>query len=147
MPPYLVKLKVDFYIYSWYNNIMKNLNEKLEKIIEQETMWEMSNFRKKVTGLPVNLSLQIETDEDKKYPHNLPRLKFQNNTADRITSVKDLIPVSIDAKNPRILIDAQYDKQIFKLIQQWIILNYDALMQFWNQEIDEFELKDLLKKV
>jgi hypothetical protein len=110
-------------------------------------MWEMSNFRKKVTGLPVNLSLQIETDEDKKYPHNPPRLKFQNNTSDRITSVKDLIPVSIDAKNPRILIDAQYDKQIFKLIRQWIILNYDALMQFWNQEIDEFELKDLLKKV
>lgn len=123
------------------------LNEELLKRIETEPITEMSNFKKRITGLPVNLSLQIETDEDKQYPHNLPRLKFQNNTADRVTGRTDLIPVSIDKTNPQVLINKPYDTQIFKLVRKWIIANYDALMQFWNQEIDEFELKDLLVKI
>lgn len=123
-------------------------DKELYKLIEhRDKFCEMSNFRKKITGLPVNLSLQIETDEEKNYQHNLPRLKFQNNTADRVTSNADLIPVSIDPFNPQVLVDKKYDRKIFKLVKDWIILNYDSLIKFWNQEIDEFELKDLLLKL
>lgn len=121
------------------------ISDELKHLLQEDLMYEMSNFRKHVTGLPVNLSLQIETDEEKQYQHNLPRLKFQNNTADRVTSKADLIPVSIDRENPEVLIDKPYNKNYFKEVRLWIIRNYDALMQFWNQEIDEFELKDLLK--
>lgn len=128
-------------------NEIKNLNKEIEKFFENEQINEMSNFRKKITGLPVNLSLQIETDDDKKYPHNLPRLKFQNNTSDRITSRSDLIPISIDPKNPKVLINKEYNEEVFKLVQKWIILNYESLIKFWKQEIDEFELKDLLKRI
>lgn len=123
----------------------EDLNEQIKQYIYEETMCEMSNFRKRITKLPVNLSLQIATDEDKQYAHKLPRLKFQNNTSDSITSVSDLIPVSIDKENPQVLIDKPYNNKIFKQVKKWIILNYDALMQFWNQEIDEFELRDKLK--
>ena len=123
----------------------KQISDELKQLLQEDLMYEMSNFRKHVTGLPVNLSLQIETDEEKHYQHNLPRLKFQNNTADRVTSKADLIPVSIDRENPEVLIDKPYNKKYFKEVRLWIIRNYDALMQFWNQEIDEFELKDLLK--
>ena len=121
------------------------ISQKLKELLQEDLMYEMSNFRKCVTGLPVNLSLQIETDEEKQYQHNLPRLKFQNNTADKVTSKADLIPVSIDRENPEVLIDKPYNKNYFKEVRLWIIRNYDALIQFWNQEIDEFELKDLLK--
>ena len=118
----------------------------LKDLLQEDLLYEMSNFRKHITGLPVNLSLQIETDEEKQYQHNLPRLKFQNNNADRVTSKSDLIPVSIDPKDPKVLIDKPYDKKYFKAVRQWIIDHYDLLIQFWNQEIDEFELRDALKQ-
>lgn len=129
------------------NQKIQKLIEDMKLVLEEDTLNEMSNFRKRITGLPVNLSLQIETDDDKKYPHNVPRLKFQNNTADRITSKADLIPMSIDKENPVVLIDKSYDSIIYKQVRQWIIINYDALIQFWKQEIDEFELKDKLIQV
>lgn len=118
----------------------------LKELLNEDLLYEMSNFRKHITGLPVNLSLQIETDEEKQYQHNLPRLKFQNNNSDRITSKSDLIPVSIDPKNPKVLIDKEYNKKYFEEVKKWIIKNYDLLIQFWNQEIDEFELKDKLRE-
>lgn len=129
------------------NQKIQKLIEDMKLVLEEDTLNEMSNFRKRITGLPVNLSLQIETDDDKKYPHNVPRLKFQNNTADRITSKADLIPISIDKENPVVLIDKPYDSIIYKQVRQWIIINYDALIQFWKQEIDEFELKDKIIQV
>ena len=128
------------------NKDTKKLNKELKELLNEDLLYEMSNFRKHITGLPVNLSLQIETDEEKQYQHNLPRLKFQNNNSDRITSKSDLIPVSIDPKNPEVLIDKEYNKKYFEEVKKWIIKNYDLLIQFWNQEIDEFELKDKLRE-
>lgn len=127
------------------NNYFNTVNKQLKELLKEDLLYEMSNFRKHITGLPVNLSLQIQTDEEKQYPHNLPRLKFQNNASDKVTSRADLIPVSIDAHDPKVLIDKPYNKKYFKAVRQWIIDNYEALIRFWNQDIDEFELKELLK--
>lgn len=124
---------------------IKQLNKELKKLLDEDLPYEMSNFRKKITGLPVNLSLQIQTDEEKRYQHNLPRLKFQNNTADTVTSKQDLIPVSIDPINPEVLIDKPYNKKYYRIVRKWIIDHYDLLIKFWNQEIDEFDLKDALQ--
>lgn len=124
---------------------IKQLNKELKKLLDEDLLYEMSNFRKKITGLPVNLSLQIQTDEEKRYQHNLPRLKFQNNTADTVTSKQDLIPVSIDPINPEVLIDKPYNKKYYRIVRKWIIDHYDLLIKFWNQEIDEFDLKDALQ--
>lgn len=124
---------------------INRLNEELKKLLDEDLLYEMSNFRKKITGLPVNLSLQIQTDEEKRYQHNLPRLKFQNNIADTVTSKQDLIPVSIDPINPEVLIDKPYNKKYYKIVREWIINHYDLLIKFWNQEIDEFDLKDALQ--
>ena len=123
-----------------------DITKKLKELLNEDLLHEMSNFRKNVTGLPVNLSLQIQTDEETQYKHNLPRLKFQNNTADKITSRSDLIPISIDPVNPKVLIDKPYEEQYYNAVRQWIINHYDLLIQFWNQDIDEFELKDALTK-
>lgn len=124
---------------------IKQLNEELKKLLDEDLLYEMSNFRKKITRLPVNLSLQIQTDEEKRYQHNLPSLKFQNNTADTVTSKQDLIPVSIDPINPEVLIDKPYNKKYYRIVRKWIIDHYDLLIKFWNQEIDEFDLKDALQ--
>ena len=124
---------------------INQLNEELKKLLDEDLLYEMSNFRKKITGLPVNLSLQIQMDEEKRYQHNLPRLKFQNNTADTVTSKQDLIPVSIDPINPEVLIDKPYNKKYYRIVRKCIIDHYDLLIKFWNQEIDEFDLKDALQ--
>lgn len=124
---------------------IKQLNEELKKLLDEDLLYEMNNFRKKITGLPVNLSLQIQTDEEKRYQHNLPRLKFQNNIADTVTSKQDLIPVSIDPINPEVLIDKPYNTKYYRIVRKWIIDHYDLLIKFWNQEIDEFDLKDALQ--
>ena len=125
---------------------LTDIAKDFKKLLQEDLLYEMSNFRKNITGLPVNLSLQIETDEEKSYKHNKPKLKFQNNNSDRITSRADLIPISIDKTNPEVLIDKPYNKAYYKTVREWIIQNYEALMQFWHQEIDEFELKDKLKR-
>ena len=44
------------------------------------------------------------------------------------------------------LIDKPYEEQYYNAVRQWIINHYDLLIQFWNQDIDEFELKDALTK-
>lgn len=125
---------------------MKEILEELRKLIEQDTLWEMTNLRKFETGLPSNISIQVLYDENRKYPHNMPRIKFQNNTSDRITGVSDLIPVSIEDE-PRVLIDKPYNKKIFKMVKKWIQLNKEGLLKVWNQEMTEFEFLKQMKKL
>lgn len=125
---------------------IKKLNEDLKKLINEDTLWEMSNVRKSRTGLPCNVSIQFQPDNKKKYQHNKPRVKFQNNKADRVTSLSDLIPVSIE-DNPQVLIDVKYDKDIFKQVRKWIILNKDLLLEYWNQNIDDYEFIERMKSL
>ena len=33
---------------------INQLNEELKKLLDEDLLYEMSNFRKKITGLPVN---------------------------------------------------------------------------------------------
>lgn len=125
---------------------MKEILEELRKLIEQDTLWEMTNLRKFETGLPVNVSIQFQPDDKRKYKHNTPRLKFQNNTSDTVTSISDLIPVSIEDE-PRVLIDKPYNKKLFKLVKKWIQLNREGLLKVWNQEMTEFEFLKQMKKL
>ena len=125
---------------------MKEILEELRKLIEQDTLWEMTNLRKFETGLPVNVSIQFQPDNMKKYRYNIPRLRFQNNTSDRVTSYNDLIPTSIE-DNPHVLIDKRYDTKLFKCVKEWIILNKDILLQHWNQDIDSYEFIQQMQKL
>lgn len=125
---------------------MKEILEELRKLIEQDTLWEMTNLRKFETGLPVNVSIQLQPDNMKKYRYNIPRLRFQNNTSDRVTSYNDLIPTSIE-DNPHVLIDKRYDTKLFKCVKEWIILNKDILLQHWNQDIDSYEFIQQMQKL
>lgn len=128
------------------NKDMKEILEELRKLIEQDTLWEMTNLRKFETGLPVNVSIQLQPDNMKKYRYNIPRLRFQNNTSDRVTSYNDLIPTSIE-DNPHVLIDKRYDTKLFKCVKEWIILNKDILLQHWNQDIDSYEFIQQMQKL
>lgn len=117
-----------------------------QECINEDYIWLTTNIRKLETGLPCNISIQVETDDGKKYQHNLPRLKFQNNTFDKITSQSDLIPISI-SDDPVVLISKSYDNKLYKQVRKWILLNKDNLLLVWNQELSEFEFMKIMKKV
>lgn len=125
---------------------MKEILEELKEILAKDTLWEMTNLRKFETGLPANVSIQVLSDENRKYPHNMPRIKFQNNTSDRITGISDLIPVSIEDE-PHVLIDKPYNKKLFRPVKKWIQLNKENLLKVWNQEMTEFEFMKQMRRL
>lgn len=125
---------------------MKETLEELQKLLEQDTLWEMTAIRKNRTGLLCNICIQLQTDDKKKYKHNVPRSRFQNNISDTVTSENDLIPVSIEDE-PRVLTDKPYNKKLFRLVKKWIQLNKENLLKVWNQEMTEFEFMKQMRRL
>ena len=122
---------------------MNNLIEEVKKVLDEDLLFEMSTLKKnRYTKLPVNIWLSIKT----KGKHNKPRLKIQNNKLDTLSSISDLIPVSIEDE-PEILIDKKIkiSNSEIQYIKSWIKLNKENLLKFWNQEIDFEDLIEVLK--
>lgn len=93
---------------------------------------EMSMFRKVDTKLPVNL--WIDEDGERNPEHNLSRLKFQNNTSDRFTGRKDLIPISVD-ENPKILLkkfNPKITAKELQAVQDFISKNREIILKYMN---------------
>lgn len=94
----------------------------------ENQLWNMLILNKQRTGLPVIICISNE-------------IKFFDSYADSIGSNYDLlIPLTVD-KNPDIPIqhklnisNADLDK-----IKQWVIKNYDLLIDLYNGKIDEID--------
>lgn len=121
----------------------KVVKETVRLITESEILLEMSALYKKRTELPINIWVD-DIGAGRNNKHNLPRIKVQNNYADRTS--EDTFSVSI-SKTPEILAgECKLKQKDLKEIFDWIIKNYDVLYKHWNQEIDTDELKELLYK-
>ena len=76
-----------------------------------------------------------------------PRIKIEIDNA--------RIPYLIDNSNPDFLVNEQFKKKLLKhipakklkLLNDWIILNYDTLMQHWNGEISDKMALNALKSI
>lgn len=129
------------FIYNKYDEIFGPLQQAAE---EADRLFEMANLRQSETGLP----MIIWADVDRKGSHNLPRLKVSTSHATRVGDA-DLVSVSIEDK-PIIL---QKDKQgalsspDMKAVSEYIRLNKEALLGYWNGEIGTLDLHAHLKKI
>lgn len=97
-----------------------------------DPIFEMSNLRQDETGLP----MIIWADVNRLGKHNEPRMKVSTSRSTRVAD-GDLIPVSI-SEHPRILEKTKMDAlspNDLKLIGEFVALNKEALMQYWNGEI------------
>lgn len=106
---------------------------------DKEILFEMTNIRKFRTGLPMNIWVDDE-GEYRSVKHNVPRIKFQNNTSDKVQG--DTIPISIDNENPQILtktFKVKLKSSDIEKLKTFIIQNYDELIRIWKQEIDAVE--------
>lgn len=113
---------------------------------DKEILFEMTNLRKKHTGLPMNIWLD-DIGAYRNIKHNVPRIKFQNDKSDKV--LDNTIPISIDKENPQILtktVQLKLPQKDFKKLYDFIKDNYDLLIKFWNQEIDIFEFMSDMKK-
>ena len=125
--------------------------EDIKNVVYTENMLlEMSNIPQRITGLDSIIWIQTN-DSQGTGKHNIPRIKFQNNSGMKIQK-DELIPISI-SDEPEILLKSNdldkiklSNKQI-RAIKLWIIKNRDVLMKYWNDEITTYDAFELLRKV
>jgi hypothetical protein len=89
-----------------YNEFVEDQNyetieELLQTVYTDEMLLEMANISQSTTGLDVIIWVQTNNTQSTG-KHNLPRIKFQNNTATKI-QINELIPISI-SDDPKILL-------------------------------------------
>ena len=87
--------------------------------------------------------------ENNKSRHNkTPSAKFQINTHSNFEPEK-LVEIILSKTDPQIVACSQkieLTSSEIQVLKYWIKSNYDVLMQFWNLEIDAFELGKILYK-
>ena len=89
-----------------YNEFVEDQNyetieELLQTVYTDEMLLGMATISQNTTGLDVIIWVQTNNTQSTG-KHNLPRIKFQNNTATKI-QINELIPISI-SDDPKILL-------------------------------------------
>ena len=127
----------------------ETIDELLQTVYTDEMLLEMANISQHATGLDVIIWVQTNNTQSTG-KHNLPRIKFQNNTATRV-QIHELIPISI-SDDPKILLNNN-DLNKIKIsqaqingIKQWIVKNKEILIDYWQEQITTDELFQKLKK-
>ena len=127
----------------------ETIDELLQTVYTDEMLLEMANISQNTTGLDVIIWVQTNNTQSTG-KHNLPRIKFQNNTATKIQA-NELIPIYI-SDNPNILLKNN-DLNKIKISQaqinelkQWIVKNKEILIDYWKEKITTDELFQKLKK-
>ena len=127
----------------------ETIDELLQTVYTDEMLLEMANISQHATGLDVIIWVQTNNTQSTG-KHNLPRIKFQNNTATRV-QIHELIPISI-SDNPKILLKNNDLNKIkisqaqINAVKQWIVKNQEILINYWQEKITTDELFQKLKK-
>lgn len=109
-----------------------DLKQLLNKAYDKCRMWEMTNLKPEETGLPVIIYVS-----DKGNSQHGPRIKVQNDYSSKVTNDWFSVTIANDAKVPdsqshiKIKVKA---KDIDK-VKQWVRLNRDLLLKYWNGTI------------
>ena len=127
----------------------ETMDELLNTVYTDEMLLEMANISQNTTGLDVIIWVQTNNTQSTG-KHNLPRIKFQNNTATKVQT-NELIPISI-ADEPKILLKndelskIKISKAQINRVIQWIVKNKEILIDYWNEKTTTDELFQKLKK-
>lgn len=104
-------------------------------------IYGMSTLYPSGTGLPVPIWID-DFGKDRNPNYNQPRVKVQNVGGDKV--VDDFFVVSI-SKDPEVLAGTRkIHGKDWKRVRDFISTHYDVLMQHWNREINEDQVKSEL---
>jgi hypothetical protein len=119
---------------------------KEEEILANDThLFEMSNLRKQDTGLPINVYVSSGGSVNKQHR---PRIKVMRTSADKMNPHET---IGIILKKNITLDDVVgYDlisPKTFEAIRRWVHMNYETLVDYWNDEISTVEMIGRIKSL
>lgn len=106
---------------------------------EQDDFFLMANLRQKTTGLP--MVIWVSERGDAKHG---ARIKVSTNHSEKI-DISESVSVSI-TESPEIMAGIGLSNKDFQLVAEFIRLNKELLLDYWNSEIDTADLISDLKK-
>ena len=133
-----------------FKEFSKDLEEKVEyDFTEQDMMTEMANLSKQETDLPMVVWIEVKRPTE----HNKARMKFNNSNSDSLLP-GELVPISIDAENPEILVKQKNTNFKLKIsnkdlesLKKWIKENYEELMKVWDGKQTPIQFGQNMKKL
>jgi hypothetical protein len=120
-----------------------DFNETLSKL-EEAILWEQANFRPKSTGLEMNIFISSGYVEGKMLKHS-PRLKVSKNYNDKFDAYNTFTVTISD--HPEVIGLNDISRKDINSLKEFIKLNKETLLQYWNLEIDTMEMTQQLQKV
>lgn len=145
-----IKLNYDVLMKYWKSEINTDiLTKSLKKLPEPRGMSEdndpddlfhASNLGSETTGIPELKYMWIFV----KIAEHGPRIKAQWGK-----DYKDSVEFTVHKINPKIIEgnESKLTPNLINKIKKWIVLNYDILLQHWNDYIDSSDAIDGLKKI
>ena len=110
-----------------------------------DDLFEMSNIRKSESGLPMNIYVSSGGSVNMRHG---PRIKVMNTSADKFNPNSTIsIILKKDITDDDIIGYQSITADELKKIRQYINLNYDTLLAYWNDEISTTEMATALKKI
>lgn len=111
-------------------------------LLNEEILYEeMSNLRNKETGLPMVVWLQPKTRREQHWA----RIKVSKKYGDKVS--EDLFTITIE-NEPQVVGDTGDIKtNDIKKVIEFVKINKDLLLDFWNDEIAVSDLINGIKKV
>ena len=100
---------------------------------ESDVLFEMANLISKYTGLEYIVWVSVRSNREKHGPRI--KVKIQN----------VFIPVTI-SDEPKVAVSTNLRIPEFRNLQEWIILNKDLLLEYWNCD-GKMDLQELLSKI
>lgn len=110
-----------------------------------DELFEMSNLRKVDTGLPVNI--YVSSGGSTNHQHG-PRLKAMITSSDKFNHNETIsIMLKKDITKDDVIGYGKISNETLNKLRDYINLNYDILMKYWNDEIGTVQMIHGIKKL
>jgi hypothetical protein len=108
-------------------------------------LFEMSNIRKSESGLPVNIYVSSGGSVNRQHG---PRIKVMRSRVDRMNPY-DTISVMLkhDITADDVIGYDQMPQDVLTKVREYVNLNHDTLLAYWNDEISTSDLISRLRPI
>jgi hypothetical protein len=110
-----------------------------DELAERELLEEMVSFRKRVTGVDNTIFIS-----PKGFTRHAPRIKLAIDPPDSIDPRGATASVAIDSGE---VVDGDVPAELLKQVREFIELNHNVLLDYWNYRADAEELREQLKRI
>ena len=108
--------------------------------LDEEDLFEMANVREKQSGIPYVIFI---SSKDAALSKHGPRIKVSN-LSDKWDPSSNFV---ITVPELRVVGTSVFSSDQVEDIKDWVKLNKDIIVKYWNKEIDDQELLNKIKKL